>query len=704
MNFIKKNIVLISLFILNLATHFIWIFNTDFITYGDARVYVPETQRELLFNSSQIYNSNANLGAVELSGGTKLIELIHGLSANLGLNYNFSFRLIYLYPFTLLAPFIVYYFFRKFFDKPWAIFIASVIYLFNTYTLILQTAGVLMLIGDLFLVLTLLFYYKFFYENKNSLNILMIIFSGFLLSTYEFRIFYISCIVTSLFVLHYFFYTKKDYKVFIWHLFFVFSVLILNMHWLLPLINLGQLTDNELFSRNIFGSSYFDVSSSFTLFHRFWTFEKPSVFKNQTIPLYFWFIPIFTILGIYYSRKKKFSIFFLTIFLLGVFLTKQEGVPFSQIYKWLYTNFPGFNAFREASKFYILNVLGISALIGYFVNEYKFTNLKVKYSIYALLFLIFIGNTYPIFSGKIDTLFVPRKYPQQYQEFNKKIESENQEFRILWVPTNSKWGAYSNQNPVLGMPELDQKFSFIKKIPDFIEYSKPKNSNVNLLRQKFSDNILDRLSIKYVIVPISIDDEDLFSDYGKSRVHFLEILKNSKYLTPKEFNENDIAIFENSDFRPLIYTTKQLEDFNKVSPYSNVEFKKISPTVFEINLKNIKDPVYLNFSENYSTDWTLYLGDYNLESLILSQMNQVSGTNHIKSDLGLNTFYIDPQEIIKNNNNENITINKDKSINLKITLYFKTQSYFYIGLIIAASYTILIVLATLILVKKNGKK
>ena len=76
MNFIRKNIVLISLFILNLATHFIWIFNTDFITYGDARVYTPETQRELLFNSSQIYNSNANLGAVELSGGTKLIELI----------------------------------------------------------------------------------------------------------------------------------------------------------------------------------------------------------------------------------------------------------------------------------------------------------------------------------------------------------------------------------------------------------------------------------------------------------------------------------------------------------------------------------------------------------------------------------------------------------------------------------------------------
>jgi hypothetical protein len=675
----------------------------DFITYGDARVYVPETQRELLFNSSQIYNSNANLGAVELSGGTKLIELIHGLTATFGLNYEFSFRLIYLYPYTLLAPFIIYFFFRKFFEKPSAIFIASIIYLFNTYTLILQTAGVLMLLGDLFLVLTLLFYYKFFYEKKSSINILMIIFSGFILSTYEFRIFYISCILSSLFVLHYFIYTKRDYKVFLWHLFFVISVFILNIHWLLPLINLGQLTDNELFSRNIFGSNYFDISSSLTLFHRFWSFAKPSVFKNQSIPLYFWLIPIFTILGIYYSRKKKFSIYFLTIFLLGVFLTKQEGVPFSQIYKWLYSNLPGFNAFREASKFYILNIIGISSLIGYFVNEYKFKNNKIKYFICSVIFLIFFGNTYPIFTGKIDTLFVPRKYPTQYLEFNKKIENENQSFRILWVPTNSKWGMYSNQNPVLGMSELDQKYSYIKKLPDFVEYSKPKNSNINILRQEFSNNIIDRLSIKYLIVPVSVNDEDLFSDYGKNRAYYLEILKNSKFLSAKDLSDNEIAIFENDDFRPLIYTTQEPEDFRKSTKFLNIEFKKINPTTYEINLKNIKDPIYLNFSENFSSDWTLYFGSYNLQNLIYRQMDEVVSVGHSKNDLGLNTFFIDPKEIVKNNKNQNIFLNSDNSLDLKLTLYFKTQSYFYIGLIIALAYSILLVVVTLILVKKNGK-
>jgi len=77
MNFIKKNLVLISLLFLNIVTHTVWVFNLDYLTYGDARVYLPKTQNELLLNSTQIYNSNSNLGVVELSGGTKLIELIH---------------------------------------------------------------------------------------------------------------------------------------------------------------------------------------------------------------------------------------------------------------------------------------------------------------------------------------------------------------------------------------------------------------------------------------------------------------------------------------------------------------------------------------------------------------------------------------------------------------------------------------------------
>lgn len=701
MNFLKKNFVLIILLFLNLITHYVWVFNFDYLTFGDSRVYVPETQLELIKNSSQIYNSNANLGTVELSGGTKLIEFIHGISAYFGLNYNISFRLIYLYPFTFLAPFIIYFFFKKFLKTEVAVLIASIVYLFNTYTLILQTAGVLMLLGNLFLILNLLFYYKFFYEKKNASNFLMIILSGFILSTYEFRIFYINCAVTSLFLLHYFFFTKKDYKIFIYHIVFIVSVFILNFHWIFPLINLGKLTDNELFSRNVFGSSYFDISASFTLFHRFWTSEKPSFFINQNIPFYFWIIPILCVLGAYYSRKNKFIVFFLGIYLIGVFLTKQEGIPFKDIYEWLYKNFPGFNAFREASKFYVLVAIGTSALIGYFIDEFKTKNKYTSYVIYALISILFISNARNLITGKIDTLFIPRSYPQKYREFNNFIIEQNKEFRVLLVPANSKWGFYSNQNPILSNAELDRKYPEIKNLPEFNEYTKPKNSNINFLRQSFSNNIIDRLSIKYLVVPISVADEDMFVDYGKNREHYLDILKNSSYLKTIKLNEGDLAVFENSEYRPRIYLTTEKQTIYKDYPYEKVEYMQINPTTYQVEIKNLNKPVILNFSENFSPDWNLYYGEYNSKNILYNKIEKIPSIKHEKDDLGLNIFYIDPKELINQNNK--IYLNENGSINIKFFIYFKTQTFFYYGLGIVALSIIIITVTSLILFKRNDK-
>jgi|GEM_PF-7061107 len=58
------------------------------------------------------------------------------------------------------------------------------------------------------------------------------------------------------------------------------------------------------------------------------------------------------------NRRRRYILFFAVLSVIGILLSKQVSDPFGNLYYWLYDNFPGFNAFREASKFYILIALG----------------------------------------------------------------------------------------------------------------------------------------------------------------------------------------------------------------------------------------------------------------------------------------------------------------------------------------------------------
>lgn len=56
--------------------------------------------------------------------------------------------------------------------------------------------------------------------------------------------------------------------------------------------------------------------------------------------------------------------FFALLALLGVFLSKQVAPPGGVIYKILFEYFPGFSAFREASKFFVLIAMSYSVMIA----------------------------------------------------------------------------------------------------------------------------------------------------------------------------------------------------------------------------------------------------------------------------------------------------------------------------------------------------
>ena len=85
LTFLKNNILLIFI-ILNVLIHYVWFFDFSYLTSGDVGIYLPETQKELVINSTQIYNNNSFCD-IDLGASSKLITLLHGVLSKIGINY-----------------------------------------------------------------------------------------------------------------------------------------------------------------------------------------------------------------------------------------------------------------------------------------------------------------------------------------------------------------------------------------------------------------------------------------------------------------------------------------------------------------------------------------------------------------------------------------------------------------------------------------
>ncbi len=130
-----------------------------------------------------------------------------------------------------------------------------------------------------------------------------------------------------------------------------------------------------------------------------------------------------------------------------------------------------------------------------------------------------------------------------------------------------------------------------------------------------------------------------------------------------------------------------------------VIFKRINPTKYIVNVENATKPFFLVFSESYNPGWKIYsmnkntdIGkviarypDVNVEEaknswykftpqdvVYLLRKPAVNESYHFEANGYANAWYINPEKI-----------DKDGSGNFTLTIYFRPQSYFYLGLFIS---------------------
>lgn len=182
---------------------------------------------------------------------------------------------------------------------------------------------------------------------------------------------------------------------------------------------------------------------------------------------------------------------------------------------------------------------------------------------------------------------------------------------------------------------------------------------------------------------------------------------------------NNVVHYDNFQFRkiPDIENTYYLltEPEAKMQSPGKIDFAAVNPTKKRVSVESAQKPFVLSFAETFHPGWKLYLRPIAekinckplktfkagtevggetveceskqraIEGEELSYLRQkpVFDDQHIELNGYANGWIVDPEFVRANYGPEYYSENPDGSIDMNLAIYFKPQSYFYIGLVVS---------------------
>ncbi len=572
----------ISAVVASIVINSTWFFTFGILTYGDWNYTYTGVARHF-FNLPQAWNT-AGLGSTNITASFYPLEFIEGLFAHAHIGFAVFERLIYMWPIVIascIGSYLLVYHFSK---SHKAAFFGSMIYQFNSCTFILHTQHLNILGSMAFAPIFLLCAIKL-YEKPSLRRAVITALAGLIMSIYDFRIFYIASLGLALLTLIYLILNedgfRKQLKSCAYLLIAFVLIGLLSFYWLLGIGTQGQLTSNAVLSRSLFGSEYLPLENSIALWHSFWTIHGIEWFSIHTPPVFAWLLPSCFLLALVSMRRKSYIIGFSLIALLGIFLSKENAAPFGSVYYWLYTTFPGFNAFREASKFYILISLGYSVVIGTFLGQKLKSSDKtlrpqgLKFLSGAVIILIVLMVT-PFYLEHPKSLFSQRQIPSSYLYLKNYLQKDSTDhFRTLWLPSTSRWTYSTNNKPASSITDiLPQSSSDSVSEPFALQTN-------NYFASALAPKYLTALNYKYVIVPLrdTANEDDFFPYYGNNRSYFINSLNRQSWLKRINVGGDQLAVYKNRDFSPYISASTKLTeiaDITKINSYAQFTSQELN--------------------------------------------------------------------------------------------------------------------------------
>lgn len=697
---IKTYYYVIVLVIIQSIVFFQWIFSNNLFTFWDIGVYTPITQSYLFEQVQSIYKVHTDFWALDITASNFPFLFIFWLLWKLWINFIRSSKIMLFWPIVFGVVINSFFFVKHFTKENFSAFFSSLFYSYGFYFLITLTGALYISFAYAFAPLFMLLFFKVIEEPNIKKGILLWFFAS-LLWFIEFRILYILLRICLLYFA-YFLITKKisfkkllQYITIFWFTWFI--LLLLNAFWIIPLFFQGQIVNNTLFDRGIFGNQYFDLWNAFSIMHPRWNRWEPAIFVKQVAPVFLAIIPLLVVLWLIKNKRNNVFLFFALTFLLWVFLTKQSAEPFSGFYFWMYKNFPWFNAFREASKFFIISALSFSILLWLFFKKNNFQKKFLHILLFWSFLVVIFSNICIVFYWKLWTMFIQRKYEKDIENLNEIFNIDPVFYRVLWLPHVNKFSDYDNKHPAVSL--LSNYETIYSKF----------NSETNISLEKTFQNIISHpdfikllreQSVKYIILPRDLIWDDVLSSW-KNPWLYINILDQKEGIK-KIYEKNGNFIYEVENYLPRV-TVKS----------KDIILESMLNDKILLRIKKIQKKHVLSFWDSFNIWWKLYLTtsdslvpilsekeninkknsvwstiDYIMNKYVLFQLWDFKylrekpifeETHHLVNDYA-NGRTLDAEYIKKNFPKDYYKENPDGSIDVNLTLYFKPQSYFYLWL------------------------
>lgn len=578
MNILKnKNNYLFWAFLI-LPAFFVFknLFSGNVLFGGDAPYFYSDTLKQL-FSEPLVWTQRGfSFGGINLSLWLSPVMLVYGILGKfMSLGNDTIIKILFLFP-SLILSFIGPHLLTKYLKlKKIVGFFASLVYVFNTYFVLLIDGGQVGVALAYGLFPIALLFLKKFVDKKNKNNFLIALISSFLLCTIDPRIALICFLTITI-------WSILEKKFTYWLLLMGLLLIPLNSYWLYPLMKLGVGGINT----SVSNLGLLSLLNPLLLFSPHW---PNNIFgKISYPPFYFALIPIL-IFGSFLKNKNKQNLTYAIILLIFAFLTKGSTPPF------------GIDlgiVFRDSSKFFIPVILFAGILIGKTMSRLRGFRLQVLGYVFLLMLII------PALFGKMNFLLSNHNVDESYQKIAQTLSSQNEEFRTIWFTRKNPLSYESEKNSAIDAIELTTFWPFAQ-----MNGSEDVFNFVN--NAKFVD-WFRILGVKYVFLNGDARNIKPSETDTKNWNTINELFEKTKNLKRLEWDLSFPA-YEISNPYPKFYAVDKL--IAVVGSQRDIYEKEIVPTLYfedgkwdpSIILDNDPDSIDIYFSDSESLDLTMSL-------------------------------------------------------------------------------------------------
>lgn len=481
----------------------------------DSFLSFPYVWRELLTNG---------LGESVLSSIWNWpVLVLYGLFSRLGYSFEVLTLLLGIVPALILAFISIQYLLSYLKIEGFAKIIGSFFYLTNTYFILLIDGGQLNIaIAYSLLPLAFVLFRKAIEDMKNY-NLWRFVTIILVISFLDIRLlFLLSLLILINLFFEIIFEKGQTFRVLINYLKIgsIASLFLSAIHayWFIPAL-LGSTYLPSSYGRveQLEALSFSQLSNSLFFMHPNWfqnVFGRAFPIKAEFV-----IIPILVFLAPLLHRRNRWVGFWLLVALLTGFLSKGSNPPFGEAYILLLKEIPGFVAFRDPSKFYMLLALSFSVLIAFSVQAISIKN-------QLIILIIFIYLVRPVYLGQMTGIFSSPVYKEDYGTLTKVLKEDPEFSRILWLPVRAPLGYSSPNHPSIEAIYMSEKRPFASGTVGTYE-------SLNFLREgTFMGEILDISGIGYIAYPpLDLRRDDPHPDTKAYYYKFLSQLSTLNWIS-----------------------------------------------------------------------------------------------------------------------------------------------------------------------------